>query len=79
MRRMVYGLIVLALTLAACGEKEPTATAPPPPTATVTTAPVAPHRQPVGDRPAPADVLRDPDPATVRRAVQELGGEQPGP
>jgi hypothetical protein len=31
----------------------------------------------VGDRPAPADALRDPDPETVRRAVERLGGEQP--
>jgi len=32
----------------------------------------------VGDRAAPPDALRDPDLETVRRAVQELGGEQPG-
>jgi len=54
MRRMIYGLIVLALILAACGEKEPTATAPPPPTATVTAAPVAPPpptEEPVAEAP----------------------------
>jgi len=31
----------------------------------------------VGDRPAPVDALRDPDPETVRQAVENLGGEQP--
>ena len=31
----------------------------------------------VGDRPAPADALRDPDPDTVRRAVDGLGGALP--
>ena len=31
----------------------------------------------VGDRPAPLHALRDPDPETVRRAVERLGGEQP--
>jgi hypothetical protein len=31
----------------------------------------------VGDRPAPADALRDPDPQAVRQAVEGLGGEQP--
>ena len=54
MRRMVYGLIVLALILAACGEKEPTATAPPPPTVTVTAAPIAPPpptEEPVAEAP----------------------------
>jgi hypothetical protein len=30
----------------------------------------------VGDRPAPASALHDPDPATVRRAVARLGGEE---
>ena len=30
----------------------------------------------VGDRPAPAGALRDPDPETVRRAVERLGGER---
>jgi len=33
----------------------------------------------VGDRPAPVDALRDPDPETVRQAVENLGGEQPAP
>ncbi|MCK4450940.1 MAG: hypothetical protein KAX26_10140, partial [Anaerolineae bacterium] len=31
----------------------------------------------VGDRPAPASALRDPDPGAVRRAVEGLGGEEP--
>ena len=31
----------------------------------------------VGDRPAPADALRDPDPQTVRRVVERLGGALP--
>jgi len=31
----------------------------------------------MGDRPAPADALRDPDSETVRQAVKNLGGEQP--
>jgi hypothetical protein len=31
----------------------------------------------MGDRPAPVDALRDPDPETVRQAVENLGGEQP--
>ena len=33
----------------------------------------------VGDRPAPASALRDPDPGAVRRAVEGLGGEEPTP
>jgi hypothetical protein len=33
----------------------------------------------VGERPAPADALRDPDAETVRRAVERLGGEKPVP
>ncbi len=33
----------------------------------------------VGDRPAPPHALRNPDPETVRRAVERLGGEQPVP
>jgi hypothetical protein len=33
----------------------------------------------VGDCAAPPDALRDLDLRAVRRAVQELGGEQPGP
>jgi hypothetical protein len=32
----------------------------------------------VGDRPAPADALRDPDIEAVWQAVERLGGEQPG-
>lgn len=31
----------------------------------------------VCNRPVPADTLRDPDPKTVRQAVEKLGGEQP--
>jgi hypothetical protein len=31
----------------------------------------------VGDRPAPPHALHNPDPETVRRAVERLGGEQP--
>jgi hypothetical protein len=31
----------------------------------------------MGDRPAPAGALRDPDPETVRQAVERLGGERP--
>ncbi|MEE8391247.1 MAG: hypothetical protein V3S14_10695, partial [Anaerolineae bacterium] len=31
----------------------------------------------VDNRPVPADTLRDPDPKTVRQAVERLGGEQP--
>lgn len=31
----------------------------------------------VGDRPAPAGALRDPDPQTVRRVVERLGGALP--
>jgi hypothetical protein len=31
----------------------------------------------VGDRPAPAGALRDPDPQAVRRAVERLGGALP--
>jgi len=33
----------------------------------------------VGDRHAPAGALRDPDPETVRRTAESLGGERPGP
>ena len=33
----------------------------------------------IGERPAPASALRDPDPETVRRAVERLGGERPTP
>ena len=33
----------------------------------------------VGDRPGPAGTLRDPDPETVRRAVERLGGPLPLP
>jgi hypothetical protein len=33
----------------------------------------------VGDRPAPPRALRSPDMEAVRRAVETLGGEQPGP